>query len=178
MHIRALLPQDWEDVSAIIAGSAGPSTLDGELPTWEQWDARHLPGSRLVAANREGRVTAWAALEPVSERPALAGVAAVSVFVDPTYRGQGFGRHLLANLIAASEQAGLWTLQAYVAPQNTAAIHLLEELGFRKVGRRERFAKVDGVWHDAVLLERRTPAGSPAETLPPPAIAAAVPEAS
>ncbi|MDR2565731.1 MAG: GNAT family N-acetyltransferase [Bifidobacteriaceae bacterium] len=157
MHIRPLLPRDWEDVSAIMAGSLGPAALDDQLPTPEQWEERYLPNHRLVAANREGRVTGWAALEPVSNRPAFAGVAGVAVFVEPAYRGQGFGRHLLANLIAAADEAGFWTLQVYVAPQNTAALHLLKDSGFRTVGRRERFAQVNGVRHDAVLLERRLP---------------------
>ncbi|MDR1633826.1 MAG: GNAT family N-acetyltransferase [Bifidobacteriaceae bacterium] len=155
MHIRPLLARDWADVSAIMAGSLGPVVLDDELPTWEQWDERYLPAHRLVAANREGRVTGWAALEPVSNRPAFAGVAHVAAFVDPAYRGQGFGHHLLANLVAGADEAGLWTLQAYVSPQNLAAGQLLRQFSFRTVGRRERLALVGGVWHDAVLFERR-----------------------
>ncbi|MDR3107046.1 MAG: GNAT family N-acetyltransferase [Bifidobacteriaceae bacterium] len=161
MHIRPLLADDWEDVSQILAGSLGPAALDDELPTWEQWDGRFLVGHRLVAANREGRVTGWAALEPVSDRRALAGVAAVAVFVDIAHRDQGFGRHLLSNLIPASEEAGLWTLQAYVVAQNTAAVELFEDVGFRQVGRCERLIQANGVWHDAVLLERRSPTVSP-----------------
>ncbi|MDR1187020.1 MAG: GNAT family N-acetyltransferase [Bifidobacteriaceae bacterium] len=157
MHIRPLLARDWSDVSAILSGALGPGALEGKLPTWEEWDARYLPTHRLVAANREGRVTAWAALEAISNRPSLAGVASISIFVEAGYRGQGFGRHLLANLITASEEAGLWTLQGYVAPQNKAALELFQDLGFRTVGRRERFFEINGAWHDAILVERRSP---------------------
>ncbi|MDR2378616.1 MAG: GNAT family N-acetyltransferase [Bifidobacteriaceae bacterium] len=157
MHIRPLLARDWEDVAAIMASSLGPAAFEDEVPSRDQWEARYLPGHRLVAANREGRVTGWAALEPVCDRPALAGVAMVSVFVEPGHRGQGFGRHLLTNLVNSADEAGLWTLQAYVAPPGTAAIQLLKDLGFRSVGRRERFARLGGVWHDAVVLERRSP---------------------
>jgi phosphinothricin acetyltransferase len=156
MHIRPLLTRDWDDVSAILSGSLGPTALDDELPPWEDWNARYLPAHRLVAANREGRVTGWAALEPISNRRSVAGVAAVSVFVEAGYRGQGFGNHLLANLITSSEETGLWTLQAYVAPQNNAAVELFHNNGFRTVGRRERFVELNGAWHDALLLERRS----------------------
>ncbi|MDR2253436.1 MAG: GNAT family N-acetyltransferase [Bifidobacteriaceae bacterium] len=171
MHIRPLLADDWEDVSAIMESSLGPTAFEDELPAWERWNARYLPGHRLVAANRQGRVTGWAALEPISGRSALVGVACVSVFVDPAHRGQGFGRHLLSNLVTASEEAGFWTLQVYVLPHNTAALHLCEELGFRTVGRRQRFARSGEAWHDAVLLERRSPnvfadAGEPAPEIP------------
>ncbi|MDR1443207.1 MAG: GNAT family N-acetyltransferase [Bifidobacteriaceae bacterium] len=155
--IRPLLLADWGNVSDILAASLGASALEDEPLTWEQWDRRYLPDHRLVAANREGQVTGWAALEPVSARRSLNGVGTVSVFVDAGHRGQGFGNQLLASLIASSEDAGMWTLQAYVAPQNSAAMDLFQDLGFRIVGRRQRFVRLADVWHDAMLLERRSP---------------------
>ncbi|MDR0627899.1 MAG: GNAT family N-acetyltransferase [Bifidobacteriaceae bacterium] len=174
MHIRPLLPRDWDDVSAILVGSLGPGALDDEPPTWDQFNDRYLPGHRLVAASREGRITGWAALEAVSPRRAFSGVAAVSVFVDAAYRGQGFGRHLLSNLITASEEAGFWTLEACILATNTAAAHLFEDLGFRTVGRQERLVQVDGAWHDTVLLEHRSAVVFP-EAAPP---TQEIPEAS
>jgi len=58
-------------------------------------------------------------------------------------------------LVAASEGAGIWTLQASIFPENVASIRLHEGAGFRLVGRRERIARLDGVWRDVVLMERR-----------------------
>jgi L-amino acid N-acyltransferase YncA len=40
---------------------------------------------------------------------------------------------------------------------NEASLCLHEGVGFRVVGRRERIAQRDGVWHDTVLLELRLP---------------------
>ncbi|WP_406688047.1 N-acetyltransferase family protein, partial [Rossellomorea vietnamensis] len=51
---------------------------------------------------------------------------------------------------------GYWTLQAGIFPENMASIRLHEKHGFRIVGRRERIGKMDGVWRDTVLLERRS----------------------
>jgi phosphinothricin acetyltransferase len=42
-------------------------------------------------------------------------------------------------------------------PENEASVRLHERAGFRVVGRRERLGKLDGVWRDVLLLERRSP---------------------
>ncbi len=59
-----------------------------------------------------------------------------------------------------SGQAGIWTLQAGIFPENTASLRLHETMGFRRVGVRERlgFHEFPGRarWRDVVLLERRS----------------------
>lgn len=98
----------------------------------------------------------WAALGPVSGRRVYAGVAEVSIYVGRSYRGGGLGRALLTALVTASEQNGLWTLQAGIFPENKASVELHKSCGFREVGRRERIGKMGGRWRDTVLLERRS----------------------
>lgn len=68
----------------------------------------------------------------------------------------------MERLVAASEAAGYWTLQAQIMAPNQASRALHRACGFREVGFRERFGHIDGVWHDVVLMERRSPrAGGP-----------------
>jgi phosphinothricin acetyltransferase len=62
----------------------------------------------------------------------------------------------MAELIAASEAEGIWTLQAGIFPENVASIALHERAGFRRVGVRERLGQMDGRWRDVVLMERRS----------------------
>jgi phosphinothricin acetyltransferase len=64
----------------------------------------------------------------------------------------------LTSLIAESEAAGIWTLQASIFPENAASVGLFLSRGFREVGRRERIGQHAGVWRDTVLLERRSSA--------------------
>ncbi|MCB0133275.1 MAG: N-acetyltransferase [Caldilineaceae bacterium] len=105
----------------------------------------------------DGETVGWAALAPVSSRPVYQGVAEVSVYVAAAARGQNVGRMLLAHLILASEDAGLWTLQAGVFPENHASIRLHQAAGFRIVGTREKLGQMNGIWRDVVLMERRSP---------------------
>ena len=154
-HLQAA---DWPAAAAIylegIAG--GNATFEQSAPAWEVWDAGHLPGSRLAARGPDGALVGWAALSPVSGRCVYAGVAEVSVYVADRVRGQGVGRALLEQLVAASEAAGLWTLQAGIFPENAASVALHQRCGFRIVGRRERLGQLRGVWRDVLLLERRS----------------------
>ena len=152
-----MLSSDWERVRAIyLEGIAtGQATFETEAPTWETWDAGHLAGARLVARKGE-TIAGWAALSRVSQRRAYAGVAEVSVHVGEDQRGSGIGGALLEALIVESETNGIWTLQAVVFPKNLATIALHKRCGFREVGRRERISKLNGVWRDTILLERRS----------------------
>jgi L-amino acid N-acyltransferase YncA len=157
LAIEALTPADWEAVRGIyLEGIAtGNATFETSAPSWEAWDAAHRKDSRIVA-RRGGRVVGWAALSPVSERCVYGGVAEVSVYVAEDARGSGVGRQLLETLVAASEDAGVWTLQAGIFPENAASIILHERCGFRLVGVRERLGRLGERWRDVALLERRS----------------------
>lgn len=149
--------EDWEQVRSIyLEGIAtGHTTFETSAPSWEKWDAGHLQIARLVA--RQGdKVFGWAALSAVSSRKAYRGVAELSVSIGEESRGRGIGRALLEALIEQSERNGIWTLQASIFPENTASVKLHLRCGFREVGRRERIGKLNGVWRDTLLFERRS----------------------
>lgn len=156
MKIRDLRPDDWPAVRAIYDEGirGGDATFETEAPSWQRWDAAH-PELRL-AAEQDGAIVGWAALSPVSDRCCYEGVGEVSVYVAEAARGAGVGRALLDALVERSEQAGYWTLNAGVFPENKASIRLHEACGFREVGVRERLGELRGVWRDVVLLERRS----------------------
>ncbi len=135
--------------------ATGMATFETKVPTWEEWDRTHLPGCRLVAL-QERDVAGWAALGPVSSRPAYRGVAEVSVYVADSRRGTGIGSSLLRALIIESEGAGIWTLQSALFPQNEPSVRLHVSCGFRAVGRRLRIARLAGEWRDTLIKERRS----------------------
>jgi phosphinothricin acetyltransferase len=158
--IEPLRVEHWPAAAAIYLEGirTGAATFETAAPSWEEWDAKHHPGHRLVAV-REA-VVGWAALAPASRRLCYAGVADVSIYVTEAERGHGVGRELLSALVAGADAAGLWTLQAGVFPENVASIALHRRCGFRIVGVRERIGQLGGEWRDVVLLERRSPAVS------------------
>src|SRR6266516_6704015 len=157
MLLRDLRPDDWPEVARIFEEGirTGNATFETEVPSWEAWDATHLPAHRLVA-ERDGRVVGWIALIPVSPRECYAGVAEVSAYVAEEARGEGVGRELLAALIESSERGGIWTLETGVFPENEPSLRLLQRFGFRVVGTRERIGRMHGMWRNVIFLERRS----------------------
>jgi phosphinothricin acetyltransferase len=157
VKIRSMRRNDWPVVRSIyLAGIAtGQATFETRAPAWGKWNSTHLARPRLVAVY-DRNLVGWAALSPVSKRNVYAGVAEVSVYVSAESRGRGLGRMLLQRLISESEKLGIWTLQASIFPENHASVSLHQACGFRKVGVRRRIGKMDGIWRDTVLFERRS----------------------
>jgi phosphinothricin acetyltransferase len=136
--------------------ATGDATFETAPPTWERWDSAHLRVPRLAAESASG-VCGWAALSAVSDRCAYEGVAEDSVYVASSARGVGVGRALLDRLLSSADESGLWTVQAGIFPENEASVRLHVRCGFRIVGTRERLGRLNGVWRDVLLLERRAP---------------------
>jgi phosphinothricin acetyltransferase len=156
---KSLENADWDSVKVIYQEglATGQATFETEVPSQTDWDKGHLPFGRLGAFSvPDGSLIGWAALSSVSRRKAYAGVAEVSVYVAAAARGAGVGRALLQALILESERNGIWTLQASIFPENQASLRLHEALGFRTVGQRERISRLNGVWRNTVILERRS----------------------
>jgi L-amino acid N-acyltransferase YncA len=157
MNIRPMKLKDSTAVMRIYAdGIAGRNaTFETILPTWETWDAKHLPTCRLVA-EEEGKILGWVAFSQVSAREVYRGVVEESVYIDAAAQGKGVGYALLSEGIRQSEAEGYWMIQTSIFPENVASIKLHEKCGFRIVGHRERIAKLDGIWRSTVMLERRS----------------------
>jgi L-amino acid N-acyltransferase YncA len=137
----------------------GDATFEVRAPSWDEFSAGRLAAHRYVAMDAvTGEVLGWVAISATSGRPVYAGVVEHSVYVDRHARGRGVGRLLLTTLIESTEAAGIWTIQSGVFPENAASIALHQSVGFRIVGRRERFGQQHGRWRDILLLERRSPA--------------------
>ena len=162
VSLRAMSAQDAEAVLRIYQDGidTGHATFAPAVPDWDHWDRTHLSHSRLVALIG-GEVAAWAALAPVSARHVYRGVAEVSIYVASWAMGRGLGGRLLQATIEASEEAGIWTLQAGIFPENAASLALHKRAGFRMLGLRRRVGRMEhgplaGQWRDVLIFERRS----------------------
>ncbi len=156
--IRDLQQKDFHRVMQIYQAGidTGFATFETKTKDWQTWNAGVMSTPRLVALNEANEVVGWASLSAVTNRCVYAGVAEISVYVDPIAQGQGIGGQLLGGLVLGSEDVGIWTLQARIFPENEASIALHKKIGFRQVGKQERLGQLHGVWRDIVLMERRS----------------------
>ncbi|WP_457617830.1 N-acetyltransferase family protein [Lutibacter sp.] len=154
---RVFDKNDWIKIAEIYREGIETrnATFQLEVPNWSDWDNSHLSECRIVAEVNND-IVGWAALSPISSRCVYGGVAEVSVYVSNRNSGQKIGTKLLSKLISESERNGIWTLQAGIFPENIASIKIHNNLGFRKVGYREKIGKMEGKWRDVILMERRS----------------------
>lgn len=157
VKIKKMKSSHWPRVKAIYENgiATGHATFETTAPNWEIWDRDHLKFARLIAVvNKE--IVGWAALSPVSGRCVYGGVAEVSLYVAEGARGLGIGKKLMEHLITQSEANGIWTLQAGIFPENNASVQLHVKAGFRIIGKREKIGKLNHIWRDSLLLEKRS----------------------
>jgi len=131
------------------------ATFETVVPSWNDWNSKHLKHSRLVYSEI-GKIFGWSALSSVSTRLVYKGVAEISIYVDTENLCKGIGSQLMHKLITSSEQNGIWTLYSSVFPENIGTLKLHDKFGFRIIGIREKIAQLDGKWKDTILLERRS----------------------
>ena len=153
---RAMTDADLAVVRDIYAEGVATrnATFETEVPTAKALVAKWLADHRWVA-ELDGRVVGWTAISPVSSRPCYAGVGETSVYVAATARGRGVGKALLWRQVNEADDGGLWTLQTAIFPENRSSIALHHSAGYETLAVRPRIARLDGVWRDTVLLERR-----------------------
>lgn len=154
--VRALDVDDWPAVRRIYAEgiATGNATFETDVPDRRALDHSWLPGHRWVA-EIDGRIVGWASAKAVSTRPVYSGVAETSVYVGDGHRSRGVGKALIYRQVTGADDAGLWTLQTAIFPENRASLALHQSAGFRTLGLRERIGRHHGVWRDTVFLERR-----------------------
>jgi phosphinothricin acetyltransferase len=131
------------------------ATFETNIPTWGEFDNRHIKHSRFVIEIKN-KISGWVALSPVSKRDAYKGVAEVSIYIDLEDIGKGFGSMLMEKVITSSESNGIWTIFSAIFPENQASVRLHKKFGFRIIGTRERISRIDGKWRDTIILERRS----------------------
>ena len=133
----------------------GVATFETKAPDWKTWDITHLNFGR-IAIVENNVILGWASLAPVSSRCVYGGVAEVSVYVSEKARGKGIGKKLLQELVTISEANNIWTLQSGIMRANKASIQIHIASGFRVIGYREKIGKLNGVWLDNIIVERRS----------------------
>ncbi len=83
----------------------------------------------------------------------------LNICIDPAWRGQGLGRHLLRRLLDIARWNGAERLFLEVRPSNPLAKTLYESVGFAEIGRRPRYYPARTGREDAIVMALDMAAG-------------------
>ncbi|MFZ9942989.1 MAG: GNAT family N-acetyltransferase [Bacteroidia bacterium] len=136
----------------------GTATFDTEVKTIEErvsWLSDHVRNNLpVLVSESDGFVTGFAALNQWSPRKAYDTTAEVSFYVDASYRGKGFGKMLLEQIVLAGQSAGLHCLISRITEGNLVSIAMHERIGFSHIGVMRAAGKKFGKFLDVHLMQR------------------------
>lgn len=142
MQIRKAIEADFETLLAIY-NQAIPThqiTADLEPATVEnrrQWFDFHLSSEQypLWTAEDETGIVGWFSFSPYYERSAFVHTAEISIYLDESAKGKGYGSKIIEFMQAEMLNNKIHTLMAYVFELNQVSQNLMKKHGFEQWGR-------------------------------------------
>ena len=138
--VRDADPADLPRIAAIYDEQVRTaiSTFALEPEPMSYWEARldsTAPGDHLlVAADGSGTVVGYTFSSSYRPRVGYARTREVSVYLDPSARGQGLGRQLYDELLTRLRADGVHQVLAVIALPNDASEALHRACGFTRLG--------------------------------------------
>ena len=158
LQVRPATTQDAAEIARIYlqATQDNLATFENFLVTAEQqarWVNEHAGKYPLLVAELSGRVLGWAALSPYHVRPHMEGIAELLIYIDRDYRRHGVGRELMRAIQTTARACGHFKLIGRFLAHNDAGRTLCRMTGWREVGIHLKHTKLEGRWHDLVVVE-------------------------
>lgn len=156
---------DLKDLEKIVAiyNSTIPSrmvTADTENVSVEsrmQWFEEHNPETRplWVIEDHSNQIIGWVSFSSFYGRPAYNGTVEMSIYLDESCRGKGFGKKILQYCIDNAGKFGVKTLLGFIFLHNEPSLKLFRYFGFEDWGMFPNVAVLDGVERSLVILGKR-----------------------
>src|SRR5664279_5925959 len=159
--IRPSVADDLAAVTAIYAWNVehGTGTFEIEAPDRAEMERRRADvlGKKLpwLVLESAGQVAGYAYANQFRPRPAYRFCVEDSVYLAPEAVGKGFGRLLLAELLARCEAAGARQMLAVIGDSaNAGSIGVHRSLGFGHVGTIAAAGWKFDRWLDVVIMQK------------------------
>ena len=147
-------------------------TFEYEIPTLAEFRRRMERVCAvypwLVAKREEnGEILGYAYADlPFSTRRAYAWNADLSVYLDPSVKGQGIGRALYGALIALLERLGYRNVYGLITGENADSLAFHRKMGFSVAGIMHASGFKFGRWMDVIWVEKAIGGAGRPESLP------------
>jgi L-amino acid N-acyltransferase YncA len=126
------------------------------------WFHEHTPDRRPLWVIEQADDTSatpdivgWISYSNFYGRPAYAGTAEVSIYIEESWRGKGVGRFALAEAIEFAPTIKVHTLLGFIFGHNLPSLALFGKFGFDTWANLPRVANLDGVERDLIILGKR-----------------------
>lgn len=123
----------------------------------KKWFNEHNPQTRplWVVEDQNGKTIGWVSFSSFHERAAYNGTVEVSIYLDESCRGKGYGKSILKYCIDNAGKFGVNNLVALIFLHNEASLKLFRNFGFEDWGTLPDVAILDGVERSLKILGKR-----------------------
>lgn len=136
----------------MVTADTEPVSVDSKL----SWFNNHTPSARpLYIVEIDSKIIGWVSLESFYGRPAYSQTAEVSIYLDETARGKGYGKKILKEIIDRSPSFGIKSLLGYIFAHNEPSLNLFKSFGFEQWALLPNIAVLDGVARSLIIVGKR-----------------------
>ncbi|MCT2409435.1 GNAT family N-acetyltransferase [Chryseobacterium antibioticum] len=156
---------DLKDLEKIVEiyNSTIPSrmvTADTEnvsVESRKEWFEEHNPETRplWIIENNDQETIGWVSFSSFYGRPAYNGTVEMSIYMDESCRGKGYGKKVMEHCMIMAPGLGIKTLLGFIFSHNEASLKLFRHFGFEEWGMFPDVAVLDGIARSLTILGKR-----------------------
>ncbi len=133
----------------MVTADTEPVTTESRLNWFHAHDTDRRP---LWMIDDAGVNIGWMSFQSFYGRPAYNGTVEVSIYLDETARGKGYGGEILRYAIAVSPNFKIDTLLGFIFAHNIPSLKLFEKTGFQEWAHLPDIALMDGARRSLKIL--------------------------
>lgn len=142
--------------STISLRSVTADTEEVTVESRQKWFEEHNSLKRpLWVVEQENKIIGWISFQSFYGRPAYNATAEISIYLDETQRGKGFGKEVLSYCIEKAPSFGIKTLLGFIFSHNENSLKLFRHFGFEDWATLPNIAILDGVERGLKILGKR-----------------------
>ncbi|GAB2815055.1 GNAT family N-acetyltransferase [Ferruginibacter profundus] len=162
MQFRNALQNDLATIVSIYN-----STVEGRMVTADtdpvsiesrqQWFDDHTADKHplWMVEDDNGHTIGWVSFQAFYGRPAYDGTAEISIYLDPSQRGKGYGKKILQYCMDNAAALKINILLGFIFAHNSPSLQLFMTLGFEEWGHLKNIALLDGIERSVKILGKR-----------------------
>jgi L-amino acid N-acyltransferase YncA len=136
----------------MVTADTEPVSVESKL----NWFNNHNPSKRpLYLVLDNGKTIGWVSLESFYGRPAYNQTTEVSIYLDESARGKGYGKEILTYIIDQCPSFGIKSLLGYIFAHNEPSLKLFKSFGFEQWALFPNVAVLDGVERSLIIVGKR-----------------------
>jgi phosphinothricin acetyltransferase len=140
-------------LSRMVTADTEPVSVESKI----DWFNEHKSNQRplwVVESDNNG-IIGWVSFQSFYGRPAYHATVEISIYLNESQRGKGFGGQILQYSIAEARRFGIKTLLGFIFAHNEASLRLFRRFGFEDWATLPNIAILDGIERSLKIFGKR-----------------------